>query len=106
MKMSEMVEKVAKAILFALENESSAAVIGNIYGVSVHGEIDARRLASAAIVAMREPTDEMADAGADAVASDGISYSLEPGEGIDGYDSVPVWQAMIDAALNPPAQKG
>ena len=63
--------------------------------------------ARAAIEAMRELPDPILDIGADAMATDGVCFSLEPGEGIDGYDSKPVWTAMIDAILSEqPSQNG
>lgn len=52
--------------------------------------------AKLAIAAMREPTEEMLDAGKPIVYE---CMSLEPGEGLDENPALPTWQAMIDAAL-------
>jgi hypothetical protein len=99
--MNEMIERVAEAIggVFAAEQErlvdAAMAVDGSLTGIA--DEVMAK-CARAAIEAMREPTEAMLDAGADHM-HEAIDYSLEPGEGIDGYHVDPVWQAMIDAAL-------
>lgn len=52
--------------------------------------------ARAAIETMREPSDAMVDAGEPVVYN---CYSPEPGEGLDINPALPIWIAMIDAAL-------
>lgn len=56
-------------------------------GCEVLGRKQALEMAKAAIQAMRKPTTDMAFRG---------SYRLDE----NGYSSVEVWQAMIDAALS------
>lgn len=92
--MSEtMIQRVARALY------ESKAIPGDDWATEseVHREF-CRRQARVAIEAMREPTQAMLDAGADHM-HEAIDFSPEPGEGIDGYDVSPVWDAMIDAAL-------
>jgi hypothetical protein len=77
--MSEMVERVAKALEMPMVDMST-------------GMTPQRRLelmARAAIEAMREPTDEMEKAGAFAWDDDWCTET----------NALNMWQAMIDAAL-------
>ena len=55
-----------------------------------------KHLARAAIVAMREPTEDMCEAGEH---SNFLMWSPEEGEGLDGANMEKAWHAMIDAAL-------
>jgi hypothetical protein len=55
-----------------------------------------------AIEAMRVPTEKMMAAADEACD---LCWSLEPGEGLDADPRLPIWDAMIDAALAP-APKG
>ncbi len=74
--MSEMVERVAAAMNAHLGRHAEAGF----------GMAEMTDIARAAIVAMREPTQEILDACADAVPM---------GEGTPKW----LWQVMIDAAL-------
>lgn len=77
--MNLMIEQVAKAI--ATENLGREMVTpGDLH----------RRLARAAIAAMREPTPKMIDAGDEAQTENGEPVALS---------AIVPWQAMIDAAL-------
>jgi hypothetical protein len=86
-----MIERVALAISASVPNDTFAKDVGM-------SELSA--MARAAIAAMREPTEAMISAG-DQRLSD--CWSLEHGEGFDEDPPMPVWQAMIDAALAPAA---
>jgi hypothetical protein len=77
--MSEMVERVAKAIL---------AKVPPGYGMT---DVEAREYACAAIAAMREPTEKMIMAAQDAPMDSAIEWR--------GGDPEIYWQAMIDEAL-------
>jgi alkylation response protein AidB-like acyl-CoA dehydrogenase len=59
---------------------------------------DAREAARAAIEAMRVPTEKMMAAADEAFD---LCWSLESGEGVDADPRLPIWDAMIDAALAP-----
>ena len=82
--MTDMVERVAKAITEAFEREGR-----------VFDDGQAETLARAAIEAMREPTEAMTKAGDLPGWDDSVSVGLS-GE---------VWNAMIDAALAPPRSR-
>lgn len=85
--MSEMVERI-KAALERKRHELKHSPGDDEPDVLCYGEEYAR----AAITAMREPTEEMIDAGVD-------DY---PGEGLLAHGPVfarCIWEAMIDAAL-------
>jgi hypothetical protein len=98
--MSSMLERAASALLarqgFAFyDNPMDGGQ--DAYDLSMEALEDAR----AVIKAMREPTQAMLDAAAEN-GYDCIEFSLEEGEGIDGFDFKPAWQAMIDEALASP----
>ena len=89
--MSEMVERVAKAIYEAGPDgyvwESAAPYWLNEY----------RDLARAAIAAMREPSVEMEKAGARGISA---CFTPEP----DDPPALAAWRAMVDAALGKETQ--
>jgi hypothetical protein len=85
--MSEMIEIVAKAI----EAEKQR---GGMAGSWTNAD-ENRRLAEAAIRAMREPTPEMVGAA--------VNHQLAQTLGLT--QSREVWYAMIDAALSSPPSK-
>jgi hypothetical protein len=96
--MSDMVEKVARA----LWNAESVRATDRPRRVEWAEESEKtqenwRHMARAAIEALREPTEEMCndgwDVGRDMVASYGFAIGGE----------TPIWQAMIDTALEGPA---
>lgn len=76
--MTEMIERVARALQEGDDAFPSGSPIDPWY----------RGAAMAAIEVMREPTDEMLDAG-------GIAFAHYT----DKRESIRLWQAMIDAAL-------
>lgn len=84
--MSEMIEKVAKAIYAGMTIEARGNLpddwdkIGPDHEKARQGW---RKVARAALIAMREPTPEMLDAAAE----------------VDGLAILPEWQSAIDAAL-------
>lgn len=80
--MSEMIERVAKAI----EAERTKIIMAG----SWRAEEECRRFAEAAIRAMRKPTDAMVDA-----CGNGEAAKWAPG----------VWELYIDAALSSPPSK-
>ncbi|WP_299327619.1 hypothetical protein [Parasphingopyxis sp.] len=86
--MSEMVERVARAIATAQWGEDDR--------IATEGDFMAAR---AATKAMRDPTDEMVRKGGHANAEDwdGDAYSKDPQRWDE--DSRRVWQSMIDTAL-------
>lgn len=89
--MSEMVERVAKAIFDILNKENtSGEYIGDyrFHGkeTTLDGSFDLNIAAKAAIEAMREPTDEMVIQGM-------LGIVVAPD------NSKTIYQAMIDAAL-------
>lgn len=97
--MSEtMVERVARAISADMERGFPPRVQSSWETLSDQARETMMLRARAAIAAMREPTEAVLNAGADHM-HEAIDYSMEPGEGIDGYYVTPVWQAMIDQAL-------
>ncbi len=73
--MSEIVDRVAKVLVDSMRSQDGAF-------------IDLKLMAKAVIEAMREPTKEMLDKGAEAFAH----YT-------DEQESTHLWQAMIDEAL-------
>lgn len=77
---SDMVERVARAIFDASDHETS----------------DCIDMARAAIAAMREPTAAMAEAGKVPIT---IVATIPPSDEPKPLYGVQVWQAMIDAAL-------
>jgi hypothetical protein len=86
--MSEMVERVAKAVAESIHPGSNWPWSDYFSDTRLTAE-DLRDIASAAIAAMREPTDEMCLAVTEAVCA-------QPGKLFRSKD---VWQAMIDEAL-------
>ena len=86
--MSEMIEKVARAI--AAEDIHLAAAFSGVGSVNAqHYERKiAFQMARAAIEAMREPTEAMIDKGA-----------VAEGDGNLAVEAQNIWQAMIDGAL-------
>lgn len=88
--MSEMVERVARAIYYG------PGVAEWHPELPDHIKERARRDARAAIQAMRTPTEEMLEIGN---TEDQLSFSSEPGEGRADNVIEDVWKAMIDAAL-------
>lgn len=74
--MSEMIERVAEAIM------------GAVFNKAMDADPRSRMMARAAIEAMHEPTEAMAIAGK---------------ENNFGYYPNEAWRAMIDAALTPPS---
>lgn len=96
--MSEMVEWVAMALSANLEEGFPRFTQQSWGQLSEPAKAVARTRARVAIEAMRDPTDAMALAGAK-TDGDCISWSLEPGEGMDDFSALPAWQAMIDEAL-------
>lgn len=95
--MNKMIERVARGL-----HDSEAAVLDNGLAPFERQPEGYRnrmcRRARAAIEAMREPTEAMISAG-EATRTDCLDWSPEPGEGLDGFDPRPAWQAMVDAAL-------
>ncbi|RWF44281.1 MAG: hypothetical protein EOS65_02580 [Mesorhizobium sp.] len=93
--MTEMLERVAKAILDEGKN----------FGALAHrptGDYSIeRRLARAVIEAMREPTKEMVDVGYTEINNNIDSWNYDSGSGYAVDDIAPsaTWRAMIDAAL-------
>jgi hypothetical protein len=80
--MSEMVERVAEAMLSALAKQQVVMSADSRDSVTIDGHTDLLVVARAAILAMMEPTPKMEDAALDHV---------------DSYDA---WRAMIGAALS------
>ena len=77
-----MIERVARAL--SLENQSENFMIGEAWEIPGLVNKDGyRKLARAAIEAMREPTEAM-------IAAD---------QGQADEDAIASWQAMIDAAI-------
>lgn len=105
--MSEMIKEVGSAALVELFGDPVLGPELNLMRMADPGRLAELRdlVGRAAIAAMRKPTDRMIDAGSDAMGV-GISWSLEPGEGIDSFDAMPVWQAMLDAALSEDSSAG
>ena len=84
MPMSEMIEKVARALLMENRPDYTPKQIE-------HGWFQYRFDARAAIEAMREPTNEMAEVGMEARWQSPIR---------DANNVREIWSAMIDAALS------
>ena len=99
-----MIEQVAKAISRLVPVQGSVWSEGHGHDFpreySKQERALIRQIARVAIEALREPTEAMWDA-ADAAKYECLEWSLEPGEGLDGIDFGPCWEAMIDAALSP-----
>ena len=89
--MSEMIERVAKAIGTVAANSHGHTLAA--WAVSPERE-DCLRFARAAILAMREPTNEMLRAGKESDPASGVFCAVF-------YPPEPIlaWRAMIDAAL-------
>jgi hypothetical protein len=84
----DMIERAARA---AIECER------NMRGIDIGSPLWGKNIASAVLDAIREPSEAMLEAARKAkfpVFRDGKDHS-----------TLPRWQAMIDTALNPPAQK-
>lgn len=86
--MNEMIERVVRAIIESLNDSMDPHVrpltYEEVINDSRHGIVQA---AKAAIVAMREPTDEMIRVGSAIIVTDDISQAEF------------TWQRMVDAAL-------
>lgn len=83
-----MIGRVARAIHDAMysDEQSGAWMSGKcpLDSVTVDGDVDLIRAATAAIQAMRDPTPEM----------------IAAGEAVDGtVTALPIWQAMIDTSF-------
>lgn len=90
--MSDMVEKVARAI-WALQRDTDCNDYDKLWDGPCSAKEIARDMARAAIEAMREPTEDMLEAGTNAV-DDGETYSCRAkAEG--------VYYGMLSAALSP-----
>lgn len=85
--MSDMVEKVARAVCIALGHEPEE------WAYSERVRERCRRIARAAMQAMREPTKAMLQAGRLNDSEDGASGNPES-----------IWQAMVNAALKGEAE--
>jgi hypothetical protein len=97
--MSEMVERVARAIALAqLDNDTRAVVDPNTWPVA-ESYCD---MARAAIEAMREPTKVMIYVGNNEIEDCHDSWSYDSGSGclIEPEAARNAWQSMIDAALS------
>ncbi len=99
---SEIIKRVAKAIDAMPEPNW-----GNIQSImpGVHTYVQDPTEASlararAAIAAMREPTDEMIEAGYETSCIDAGPISARGADGAAAY----IWQAMVDAALADPEE--
>jgi hypothetical protein len=85
--MSEMVDRVAKAIIQSFKDEGVAEGIGP--GASWE---EAQRAAAAAIAAMREPTDDMKNEVYD-------TRGIGDRGGVERESFLTEWETAIDAAL-------
>ena len=96
-----MIERVARAIHDAMysDEQSGAWMSGKcpLDSVTVDGDVDLIRAATAAIQAMREPTPEMKAMGFDAAWNE-VSADIGQVE-IQTTIGQTVWHYMIDAAL-------
>lgn len=88
--MSEIIERVARAMADKFEDH-----FGGEVALSDHLS---QKMARAAIEAMREPTEEMKDLGANGVPDRPCPYSGLPTEEAHAAE---IWGIMIDAALAP-----
>lgn len=101
-KMSEMIERVAKAIRSELLRQGvlyeSPELGANDLMFACEGDVaDLGSVVRATIEAMREPTEAMFEAGWDAT-----DIASHPDQHPDDVDNPAVcWSAMIDAALGP-----
>lgn len=95
--MSEMIERVARALAQQVD-EAAYNPIENLSGVGLDGVVDLLALARAAIEAMREPTEEMIEAGA---AAGGWDERFEPIEAAIERS----YEAMVGCALKLPASE-
>ena len=91
--MTDMIERVARAIVDTWAAGAVGVEGGGWNAQDDFGKDAARKCARTAIAAMREPTDEMNDAGAD--KCDGGCAEESCQFGFMGK----IWTAMIDAAL-------
>lgn len=84
--MSEMVERVMRAIQLAEETDPE----GRLFASPVRGDLEAlRTISRAAIEAMRQPPDAICKVGDDLLPPDEIEAAAN------------IWNAMIDAVLRP-----
>lgn len=91
-----MIERVARAIYAAMAAPSEP-YWGCLDEATKHGT---KRIARAAIKAMREPTEEMVDQASEAIVQEyGKSDWEEAKDMAEGLVADPIWHAMIDAAL-------
>lgn len=103
--MTEMEERVAKAMLADLKRQSrddhtGAYVDGHdnrLHRVLVDGTIDLLEFARATILAMREPTEAMVDAGHERTKDP--MGNMHEAMGIGKANARSAWRAMIDKAL-------
>lgn len=98
--MSEMVQRLAKAMLVELERQYRDLGIPYVSGhdtclnaVIVDGHVDLLTLARAAIIAIREPIVVMLEA---AKVADPLGCDVDPGDETTVYGAI--WRGMIDAA--------
>lgn len=87
--MTEIVERVARALHKAISASDSDVFVGDdadLTNVMIDGQVDLLEIASAAIEAMRLPTDVMDEAG--------LACGMDRSHDI-------YWEAMIRAALAP-----
>jgi len=110
-----MIERVARAILISdgsdiitADDEWPNALAGWRETPEIYEDVtEAMRRARAAIAAMREPTEAMCDAGAQADMPGGRwGESTFRESTIDGADAAAAWAAMIDAALREGGEHG
>jgi hypothetical protein len=96
------VEKVSRAIARARGMDPDATSVTAFEGAPRACRVWESLIPSAraALTALREPSEGMVEAGDEAMRKDGLDWSLEPGEGLDGVDSRPSWRAMINQALS------
>lgn len=110
----KLVEAIREAIVADLTRQAEAdgtyCQPHSSGSCTIDGAPDIAQLARAALAAIeaegwtcvpREATEAMLDAGADATQSDGLVWSSESGEGLDGVDAEPIWTAMLAAAPKP-----
>jgi hypothetical protein len=90
--MTEMVERVARAIKERLAEIEDVYFRDDGSDCTIDGHVDIEDLARAAIEAMREPTQEILDAPA-------VPNALGDDENYSDIDVREAYQAMIDAAL-------
>ena len=98
---NDMIERVARVIAYHLHDQRSDKV-EKVFSKPTHAIVARayRLIARAAIEAMREPTGEMKDAGAETfgLPKNGIYIGPIPKDTLDGQPSK-AWRAMIDEIL-------